>query len=136
MSAVVSIASGPITNNLGWKYMFYINLPFVIVGAIGVFFWLPETQFRSTLPEQPTVQELSAAHVKGIASEHVETSEVTESQPIYAKKSYVQSLALTSGVYPGSFIKALVAPFIMAINPTVIWVNITLLKLARAVLIV
>ncbi|KKY15770.1 putative mfs transporter [Phaeomoniella chlamydospora] len=121
MSAVVSIASGPITNNLGWKYMFYINLPFVIVGAIGVFFWLPETQFRSTLPEQPTVQELSAAHVKGIASEHVETSEVTESQPIYAKKSYVQSLALTSGVYPGSFIKALVAPFIMAINPTVIW---------------
>ncbi|KAH7146095.1 major facilitator superfamily domain-containing protein [Dactylonectria macrodidyma] len=120
MSSLVSIVSGPITNNLGWKYMVIINLPFVIAGAIGVFFWLPETQFRSTLPEQPTVQDMSEAHMKGISSEHVETPE-TESQPVYAKKTYVQSLAFTSGVYPGSFFKALAAPFVTAVNPAVIW---------------
>ena len=134
MSSLVSIVSGPITNNLGWKYMVIIYLPFVIAGAIGVVFWLPETQFISTIPEQPTVQDMSEAHMKGM-SEHVETSE-TESQAVYAKKTYVQNLALTSGVYPGSFFKALAAPFMTAVNPAVIWVSFTLLKLTRAVLIV
>ncbi|CEJ60763.1 hypothetical protein PMG11_09325 [Penicillium brasilianum] len=121
MSAFVSIVSGPITNNLGWKYMFIINLPFVLVGAIGVFFWLPETQFKSAIPEQPTVQEFSEAHIKEISLEHVEASETTERQPAYVMRPYVQSLALTSGVYPGSFFKSLVAPFVTAVNPAVIW---------------
>jgi hypothetical protein len=126
MSAFVSIVSGPITNNLGWKYMFYIYLPFVVTGTIGVIFWLPETQFRHVLPEQPTIQEMSEMHMKGKLVEHVETSDTTESQPVYMKKSYIQSLAITSGVYPGSFFKALVAPFVTAVNPAVIWVNIAL----------
>lgn len=104
--------------------MFIINLPFVLVGAIGVFFWLPETQFKSALAEQPTIQDVSEAHIKEISLKHVEASEITERQPAYVIKPYLQSLALTSGVYPGSFFKSLVAPFVTAINPAVIWVNI------------
>lgn len=75
-------------------------------------------------------------HKKGMVSEHIEMTEATERQPVYAKKTYLQSLAFTSGVYPGSFSKSLAAPFVKAINPAGIWVNIHLLRWAQAMLII
>ncbi|KFY24083.1 hypothetical protein V491_02292, partial [Pseudogymnoascus sp. VKM F-3775] len=124
MSSVVSIVSGPITERLGWKYMFIIHLPFVAAGAIAVLFYLPETQFRSALPEQRTVEEMLSGSLKGPIVEHNQTvsnDAVLEETQAYHKKTYVQSLAIFNGTYSSSFFKLLLAPFVMILNPAVLW---------------
>src|SRR5271155_2653913 len=42
----VAIIAGPITANLGWKYLFYICFPFIVTQLILLVFFAPETQYR------------------------------------------------------------------------------------------
>lgn len=141
VASLVSIIGGPITANLGWRYMFIIHLPFTIVGAIAIFFLLPETQFIRTSGGQKTgvssaSQEEHSIGSKVAQSEQVEdtvnadakpqfteSNTVTTSQPI-PKKSYMSSLALFSGTYTDENIfKLLFTPLAVLLNPAVIWVS-------------
>lgn len=127
MPGVVSVVSGPITQTLGWRYMFIIYLPFTIAACLSTLFLVPETQYVSGIPEQATVEEAAAIESKTGGQEHVESvatgSTPSEESHTYMKKSYWQSLSLWNGVYPGSFFKLLVAPFVILLNPAVTWVS-------------
>jgi MFS family permease len=46
MASLVSIISGVITENLGYRDLFTILLPFQVAGFLGTVFLLPESQFQ------------------------------------------------------------------------------------------
>lgn len=146
IASLVSIIGGPITANLGWRYLFIIHLPFVVVGAIGIFFFLPETQYirtstasvtqqqqagqSSELPDESSVGSkiVQAEKIEDINSADTKTqapeSNSGSSSPTMRKKRYVQELALFSGTYTDeSIIKLLFTPLAVLLNPAVIWVS-------------
>ncbi|KEF63628.1 uncharacterized protein A1O9_01606 [Exophiala aquamarina CBS 119918] len=146
IASLVSIIGGPITANLGWRYLFIIHLPFVVVGAIGIFFFLPETQFIRTstasTTQQPQIGRSSALPdersmgVKLAQTEKIENinnadtkiepveSDTGSSSPTMRKKTYMQELALFSGKYTDeSIVKLLFTPLAVLLNPAVIWVG-------------
>lgn len=138
--SVVAIIGGPITQHLGWRYMFRIYLPFVVIGALSVFFCLPETQFKRPLGDmrslEATMDNLAAAaeaerddhafHSEDSKSNDAELARtVTTGSSSEKKKSYVQELALYTGVYSESnFLKLLMAPIAAILNPAVTWVSL------------
>jgi MFS family permease len=141
VSSLVSIIGGPITANLGWRYMFIIHLPFVVVGAIGIFFFLPETQFNRGAATQevgrsPTlVDEFSVGSKVGQAEKvedvgntntKVQPAESDAESPslVMRKKTYREELALYNGVYTDeNIVKLLFTPLAVLLNPAVIWVS-------------
>lgn len=46
LSNFSSIIMGPITNNLGWRYLFYICLPFIASQIIFLVLFCPETAYN------------------------------------------------------------------------------------------
>ncbi|RDH27565.1 major facilitator superfamily domain-containing protein [Aspergillus welwitschiae] len=128
MSAVVSIVSGPITENLGWRYMFIVHLPFEIAGAITVIFFLPETQFQRPTCEQRSPGSAQADTAKQSDFSHDEIVQTVtrpgslEAHHLSRRKRYVQTLAIVSGTYTNeSVMKLLLAPFITLVIPSVTW---------------
>lgn len=141
VASLVSIIGGPITANLGWRYIFIIHFPFTVVGAMAIFFFLPETQFNrasaihemstsSTIPDEPSLD------LKGVQSEQLETTDNTDTKPQLSqsnavstfpaapKTSYVRSLALFSGTYTDeNIVKLLFTPLAVLLNPAVVWVS-------------
>lgn len=147
--SVVAVADGPITEHLGWRYLFIIHLPFVVVGALAVFFLLPETQFKRPLGDMrslgDTMDQLAATaeSKKDVHVHHSENDEdceknekdksndtelaraITTGSSAEQKKSYIQGLALYSGVYSETgFLKLLIAPIAAMLNPAVAWVSV------------
>ncbi|OJD32196.1 major facilitator superfamily [Diplodia corticola] len=129
MSSLVAIIGGPITARLGWRYMFIVHLPFAVAGALAVFFFVPETQFRrrdqdGRLPahgpgpdayadteQRPDKRE---GNVKCL-----ESVDVAAPRP---EKSYLRSLALYNGSFTDeSPIKLSIAPLVVLVNPAVFW---------------
>lgn len=49
-TSLVSIIAGVLTEQSGWKTVFIAVLPFNVVGLLGAIFFLPETQYRRSLP--------------------------------------------------------------------------------------
>lgn len=141
VSSLASIIGGPITADLGWRYIFIIHLPFVVVGAIGIFFFLPETQFdRSAAPQglgsSPTILDELSESSKVVQAEKIEDVGNTETKVqlaesntgspslVIPKKTYREELALFNGVYTDeSIVKLLFTPLAVLLNPAVIWVS-------------
>ncbi|KAK0105303.1 hypothetical protein ONS96_004699 [Cadophora gregata f. sp. sojae] len=146
--SLVAIIGGPITENLGWRYLFIIYLPFSVVGAIAAFFFLPETQYRrhvetaDVVPEEGLVGKVTQEEVvmkeesasgNRSAKQKREHSHVgsrrdkrgggCSKQPsTEKKKTFVQELALFSGVYTETgLFKLFLAPFATLLNPSVLW---------------
>ncbi|KGO43025.1 Major facilitator superfamily domain, general substrate transporter [Penicillium expansum] len=131
LASAVNIISGPITQNLGWRYMLIIHLPFVAASWILTFFFIPETQFRRSsanlariqVPEHRTDSKEKIEE----GSEVFEEENVGEQRTVYpstnvSKKTYLQNLAIFSGTYTDiSLPKLIVAPFVVLHNPGVIW---------------
>jgi MFS family permease len=146
LASVVSIVGGHITQHLGWRYLFVIHLPFVVTGALSIFFLLPETQFKRPPGYmgslEATMDELTAAaeskrDVHAYDSQNEGGNEnntlndlelsrpVTTGSSAEQKKSYLQELALYTGVYSEtSFLKLLMAPIAAVLNPAVAWVSV------------
>ena len=146
--SLVAIIGGPITENLGWRYLFIIYLPFSIVGAVAAFLFLPETQYRREVGKEDVVPEESIHVPKGshdmvtgregkCVSEkgkhaHVEAagetklsgnSTLTAVSTTEERKTFVQELALFSGVYTETgLFKLFLAPFATLLNISVVWV--------------
>ncbi|KAH7390193.1 serine/threonine kinase 16 [Cadophora sp. MPI-SDFR-AT-0126] len=156
--SLVAIIGGPITENLGWRYLFIIYLPFSVVGAVAAFFFLPETQYRresdkiDIVPEERSVSvrngqqagqddvdttanlkresrsgngstKLEHTHVESKGEKMGEGAAITvSSSSTEKKKTFVQELALFSGVYTETgLFKLLLAPFATLLNPSVVW---------------
>jgi hypothetical protein len=92
---------------------------------IFVFFFFPETQYRRPNPSSST--DLSTVDSGNDSSSEKGTKTVaTESSPMIAKKSYLQSLSPWSGINPGSttspsFLFLLIRPWPLTCYPAVIY---------------
>lgn len=138
MASLVSIISGVITADQGYKNLFVILLPFQIVGLLGTIFFLPESQFNRAphlvvaaesgndkmgdkdveLYHEETVRENSAGE------KDTPTRQTTRN---YApKKTYIQSLAPYTKVYTDRNIFLMFGEiFIHLLNPAVVWILFT-----------
>lgn len=128
MASLVAIIGGPITSRLGWRYMFIVHLPFAIVGALIVFFLVPETQFRrrdrnGRLSTYSPDAYANTEKVQGKRSEDVKRIESVDVATI-PKRSYLQNLAPYNGSFTDeSPFKLVIAPLVVLLNPAVFWVS-------------
>lgn len=124
-ASLVSIISGVMTQNVGWRYLFIACIPFNAIGLLATILLLPETQFRRPL----LVATPSTSHT---SENEKSTSNTNESQSVrpeqrhtesVPRRSYVQSLAPTSGTYSERNIFHLLSEIFMhLVNPAVIWI--------------
>lgn len=129
VSNFVGIVAGPITTNLGWRYLFHLCSVFCGVQTILLFLFCPETQYRrdvrletdESVDDEPDV--VAKLGSEGDTAHHVErTSEVSEAvgQPekpptltttrqsqIPLKKTFVQTCYLHGHLCQREFVSAL-----------------------------
>ncbi|KAK5188362.1 hypothetical protein LTR96_011339 [Exophiala xenobiotica] len=146
VSNFFGIVAGPITTNLGWRYLFHLCVLFTGLETILTFLFCPETQYNRNhlLDIYETIEEnLEAVAVleKKGRPHHLEQPESDPSnkndnnigEPIRAtstrqsilppKKSLVQELAIFTGTYTDeNFLMLLIAPFAVCTNVVVLWV--------------
>ncbi|KIW49206.1 hypothetical protein PV05_10905 [Exophiala xenobiotica] len=133
----VSIIAGVITANLGWRYNFYVCLPFGALQTILVILFGPETQYRrkaiyetDTAGSEENLEKLASIEVR--AARHVEnpsksaeastddierTTTLASVDSVPPKRSFVKELALYSGIYTeDNFLKMVVASVAILLN--------------------
>lgn len=141
-----AIICGPITANLGWKYLFHIfvcghrparllvsslthkqQIPFAAVECILLFFFVPETQYIRA--RRYELDEISEDGVPASSSEKDETKHlehVESPRPsIPPAKTFWQQTAVFTGTYSDdNLLQLLVAPFAVCLNVAVLWIVI------------
>ncbi|OBT46493.1 hypothetical protein VE00_03319 [Pseudogymnoascus sp. WSF 3629] len=129
-----SVLAGPITANLGWKYLFHILIAFVGTQTILLFFFCPETAYKrearynideivnegaaekgdETQVELPQNTDANLTSIQTIAS--ARTS-------IPALKTFWQRTAIFSGSYSDeNLLQLIIAPFTVCTNLAILWV--------------
>lgn len=125
MASIISIISGVMEQNEGYRNLFIAELPFDIAGLLATFFLLPETQFIRLTRFTPSAESSRPDTLKDekVTSQNIETVDSTR-RPIIPRISYVHSLALWSGIsYTDKRIPHLLARiFVHLINPAVFWI--------------
>ncbi|KAJ5774425.1 hypothetical protein N7457_009321 [Penicillium paradoxum] len=126
--SLVSIFGGTIAEDIGWRYVFIVHLPFTVIGLISIILFLPETQYQGSRDNRPSPEARMQVEDKGgIESSHQHDERPNEevlaaSSLRETKKSFVQGLAIYSGTYSDTnLIKLVFAPFAMLLNPAVVW---------------
>ena len=147
ISNLVSVITGPITTNLGWKYCFWILLPFCCVQWILMILFCPESSYnRNALYDLDTnvdenFEQLAALEKRfGLKSEGVEqgsnsgsengdepatrirTTQSTRTVPT-KRKSFAKRLAPAGGIYnEDNLLRLIIAPFLALLNVAALWV--------------
>lgn len=136
LNAVGGLIAGPITEAYGWRYMFYIYIPFIALQTIMIIFGTSETTFkRSKAYETDTVADVDfnelaekeAHEAKAFDDDRIEggaaRSQTTEIVP--KKKNYWQWIAIYHGKQSNENpFKLFLRPFAICLNPAVIWINL------------
>jgi MFS family permease len=141
MASLVSIISGVITEELGYKNLFIILLPFQVAGLLGTVFFLPESQFIRETREVMAATEENHLDEKESSQDvetcHEETKNGNDTLPnkptsgaaarnLPAKKTYLQTLAPFTKVYTDENPFIMVAKiFLHLLNPAVMWILTT-----------
>ncbi|KAF2159207.1 hypothetical protein M409DRAFT_71202 [Zasmidium cellare ATCC 36951] len=119
---IVGIISGAITTRLGWRYCFWILLPFAIIQMLLAFFFVAETSYRRNSVDRLNAGHRSKLHSTNDASsvdanyefeeqisrddtlkdnasklENVVSHQASENQP--TRKSWIQELRLYNGPF-------------------------------------
>ena len=146
ISNLVSVITGPITTNLGWRYCFWILLPFCCVQWILMILFCPESSYnRNPLYDLDTnvdenYEGLAALEKKYVTPSDVEqgptngkenneevaarvpTTKSTHGVPS-KRKSFFKRLAPAGGVYnEDNLIRLVIAPFLSLLNIAALWV--------------
>lgn len=139
VSSFASVIAGPITANLGWKYLFHILNAFVAVQLIGQVFFCPETSYvrgRQYETDLVPIEELSTGAESETAdggeaglekpnSNKVEVIRTQTHHTLPPKKTFWQETAIITGTYSHeNFWGLVVAPFAVCLNLAVVWVVI------------
>jgi MFS family permease len=145
VSNFVGIVAGPITTNLGWRYLFHLCVLFTGLQAILLFLFCPETQYNRALlyNTDETVEEnleaVAALEKKKGSARHYEehesgtigepvtniTTTSTRESRIPPKKSFLQELAVTNGTFTDeNLFQLVIAPFAACSNVVVLWITI------------
>jgi hypothetical protein len=149
ISNLVSVITGPITTNLGWKYCFWILLPFCCVQYVLMILFCPETSYnRDAIYDLDTnvdenFEQLAALEKKYVrhnqssnpSSEDGEVVDPTveptatrtrtgmSTRSVPPRKSFFSRLAPAGGVYSeDNLIRLVMAPFLALTNIAALWV--------------
>lgn len=139
ISNLVSVITGPITTNLGWKYCFWILLPFCCVQFILMILFCPESSYnRAAIYDLDTnvdenFEQLAAMEHKYVkretASEGSDDTEPTRVQTglstrsVPPRKPFIRRLAPAGGIYSeDNLIRLVMAPFLALSNIAAFWV--------------
>jgi len=134
LNAIGTLIAGPITTKFGWRYMFYIYIPFIGLQFLLVVFCATETTFiRGQAYETDIVADVNYDELKrqeeregkvSASDTELEASNANvERSAIPAKKTYLQYIAFYHGRYShDNPIKLFLRPFAICLNPAVIWV--------------
>ncbi len=131
-----SVICGPITTNLGWKYLFYLCVAFISFQIILFFFFVPETQYRRD--HRYDIDEIVNENLAGLAQvekrhemqiEQVEleksitVTSASSRHHLRAKKTFTQELAVFTGTYcEENLLQLVIAPLAVCTNLAVLWV--------------
>lgn len=134
-SIMASIVTGPITNSLGWRYLFYILIAAIGLQLVLVFFLVPETTYHrfsidnvgeilapsTKLPNSENIECIQDPHLEKLSNSDEQTAQVT-APDVPSRKSYAQSLAVYSGTYSNeSWLSLFAGPFIACTNLGALW---------------
>ncbi|KAH7379889.1 serine/threonine kinase 16 [Cadophora sp. MPI-SDFR-AT-0126] len=127
ISNLASVVTGPITTNLGWKYLFHIFVAISAGHTILQILFVPETTYvrakKYEIDELATGYE-EAELEKGPRSQELENM-VTRQTTIPAKKTFLQNMKLFDGTYSDeNFIQLVIAPFAVCANLSVLYIVI------------
>jgi hypothetical protein len=136
-----AIIVGPITTNLGWRYLFHILIAFAALECVLLFFFVPETTYNRD--HRYDIDELAEDHLADLAtlekrhagvdtknvdgSDEVVRVETTTSTPpaLRPKKTFVQELSFFNGTFSDdNLLQLTIAPFAVCLNFAVLWMVI------------
>jgi hypothetical protein len=120
-SSLASIICGVVYQDLGWLWLFNMLQIFCVFQFLLMFFFCPETTYLRDTRYNTDLTGADAPEVMGLESKPdvekpVEHAERDINVP--AKKTFVQELAVYTGVYSqDSIFKFLAGPFLTLLNP-------------------
>lgn len=136
VSNLSSVITGPITTNLGWKYLFHLSVLFTGLQTVLLFFFVPETQYNRD--HRYDIDELVKEDLKELGEverrhrEQIEDAGLEKSPTVIStrsehrartKKTFRQELAVFTGTYcTDNFLQLLIAPLAVCSNIAVLWV--------------
>jgi MFS family permease len=129
---------GPITNSLGWRYLFYLCIAFSALQTILLVLFVPETQYRRnrnscSTPGTPSTGFDGSSEVVNSAKQSggekgattaratvLRTASENSERP--AQKTFRQNLAIFTGTYSDeNYAQLLIAPLAVCMNLAVLW---------------
>lgn len=128
MASTVSIISGVMFQNHGYRTLFVAELPFDVAGLLATVFLLPETQFvratASPFTSRASVQGSSEKDDEKEREQNIEEVPATHNSVQTPKKPYLKTLAPWSGIVytEKSIFRLLAEIFVHLINPAVFWI--------------
>ncbi|KAF3387328.1 hypothetical protein F1880_001413 [Penicillium rolfsii] len=124
VSNMSSIIAGPVTNNLGWHYLFYLLVACSGFQLLLLFLFAPETCYiRDPRFNENLVIDNQDVDFKGTTiAEHVESASNFITTSPTTKKTFWQEKAVFTGIYSEkSLIKLLLGPFLCLTNLFALW---------------
>jgi hypothetical protein len=139
----VSIIAGPITAQLGWKYLFYIALPFIVLQFLLLVLFVPETAYlRAAMYNVDTNSALDLNKL-GEIEKRARLHEVAEGGSLESgegaqaarvpttasgyrapppRKTFVQRMALYTGTYSSdNILKMVISSVVIMTNVGASW---------------
>jgi hypothetical protein len=138
------LIAGPLTQNLGWKWLFNILQIFLCTLIVIVYFLCPETTYKRDHRydidqlRDDRLQDLAATEAKAREA-YVQTSDQRSDvekatsvvgegriRAVPNKKTYWKSLAIYTGIYShDNLIKLIIAPFVTLLNTAALYTCVT-----------
>lgn len=142
VSCLTSIILGQVTAGLGWRWLFHMFQIFLVVQFVLNFLFAPETTYiRDSIYNLDTNRDENLDELVKAEHRHdnrdienrgenalKETTTQTSniSRPIPKKKTFVQELAVYTGVYShDNVLKYIIGPFITLLNPGALYCTVT-----------
>lgn len=132
-SSLASIICGQVFADLGWLWLFHMFQIFLVFQFVAMFLFCPETTYlRDSRYDLDVVKDEkfigSVEEKEGATVQHHDevASPGPAGRPIPPKKTFVQSLAVFTGVYShDSLFKFLFGPLLTLLNPAACYAIIT-----------
>ncbi|KAH8796970.1 serine/threonine kinase 16 [Hyaloscypha sp. PMI_1271] len=126
-SSLASIICGQVFASLGWLWLFHMFQIFLVVQFVLMFLFCPETSYlRDVRYETDLAVNEKLDELAKIEERHREVEVGMEPANIPPKKTFVQELAVYTGIYTqDNIFKYLLGPFLTLLNPAACYAIIT-----------